>query len=126
VKLRLFLTLATLVFGIFGVGLLAAPGPFMQPFGLSFEQGGVLMSRVLGAALIGFGAALWLSRGADVAAARPLLIGGLIYNLLDLPINILAIQSGAMNAVGWVAVGLHLALAAGFGWFGLSRQRVGV
>jgi hypothetical protein len=125
VKLPLFLTLATLVFGVFGAGLLLAPGPFMQPFGLAFDAAGTLMSRVLGSALLGFAAALWLSRGAAAVAVRPLLIGGFAYNLVDLPINVLAIDAGVMNGLAWINVGLHLALAAGFGWFGLVRARAG-
>lgn len=117
-----FLLFAALVFGFFGAGLAVAPGPFMQPFGLGFDTAGSLMSRVLGAALIGFAIALWLSRGLDPAAVRPLLIGGLAYNLIDLPINVMAIQAGTMNALAWINVGLHLALVAGFGWFAFARR----
>jgi len=121
-KLPLFLAFASIVFGIFGAGLVVAPGAFMQPFGLAFDDAGTLMSRVLGAALIGFALAMWLSRAADPAAVRPLLIGGFAYNLIDLPINIAAILTGAMNALAWVNIGLHLILAAGFGWFALRRR----
>jgi hypothetical protein len=121
-KLPAFLALATVIFGVFGAGLAIAPAPFMQPFGLSFDAAGTLMSRVLGAALIAFAIVLWLSRGAEPAAVRPLLIGGFAYNLIDLPINVVAILAGAMNALAWINVGLHLALVAGFGWFAFSRR----
>ncbi len=120
--MKAFLIPATMIFGVFGAGLALAPGPFMAPFGLAFDPDGELMARVLGAALIGYAIALWVSRNLTRAAARPLLVGGFAYNLIDLPINVLAIQAGTMNPLAWMNVGLHVVLAAGFGWFGLRRS----
>jgi hypothetical protein len=122
VKLSAFLAFAAAAFGVFGAGLALAPGAFMRPFGLGFDPPGALMARVLGSALLGFALALWLSRDAGPAPVRPLLIGGLAYNLVDLPINVVAIQAGTMNALAWITVGLHVALAVGFGWFAFSRS----
>ena len=122
-KLGTFLILACIAYIGFGAGLLIAPGPFMSTYGLSLDEGGMLMSRVLGASLIGFTLVFWWSRNAPSSEALlAVLRASLIYNVLDLPTNIIAIQSGLMNTLAWSAVILHVLLAIGFGYFGFVKR----
>lgn len=51
-KLNTFLVLSTVVYGGFGLGLLVAPMPFVSVFGVTLDGSGMLMARVLGAALL--------------------------------------------------------------------------
>lgn len=122
-KLSTFLVLASIAYIGFGAGLLIAPGPFMSTYGLSLDEAGMLMSRVLGSSLIGFTLVFWWSRNAQPSETLlAVLRASLIYNVLDLPTNIIAIQSGLMNTLAWSAVILHVLLAIGFGYFGFVKR----
>jgi hypothetical protein len=116
-----FLLVATLIYAVFGLGLLLVPGPFMAAYDVQFDADGTLLARVAGALLLSFGVALFLSRNADPAAARPLLLAGLVYNLIELPVTLMAIQSGVMNTMGWLPFALHVGLVALFGWYVRAR-----
>ena len=87
-------------------------------FGLKFEAAGILHTRILGSALIGFGIAYWVARNvAPNPTLRGLLWGSSIYNILDMPWLIAAITAGTLNSMGWVAFTLHVLLAVGFASF---------
>ena len=117
-----FLLIATLIYAVFGLGLLLAPGPFMAAYDVQFDADGKLLAQVAGALLLSFAVALFLSRNADPVAARPLLLSGLVYNLIELPLTVMAIQGGVMNAMGWLPFGLHVGLAALFAWYARARS----
>jgi hypothetical protein len=74
--------------------------------------------------LIGFGVAFYFARNSPVnAALRGLLWGACLYNALDLPFVFGALADGTLNAVAWSAVVIHIAFAAGFGYFAWSEPQ---
>ena len=119
---RTFLPIAAVLYFGFGVGLLLVPILFMSTYGVALDSGGVLMARILGAALIGFAILFWRVRNlAPSPALQALFLASFVYNLLDLPIVTIATITGVMAALGWSAVGLHVFLAAGFGYLSFKR-----
>lgn len=117
-----FLPIAAVLYFGFGLGLLLAPAPFMSVYGVTLDPGGALMTRILGAALIGFALLFWRARAlAASPALHAVFLASFVYNLLDLPIVTIATISGVMSSVGWSAVGLHVFLAAGFGYLAFKR-----
>lgn len=126
VKLSGFLQICAVIYGIVGVGLFVIPTEFLSPFGAALNAGGVWISRIVGAALIGFAITFWLGRDAPPSPLRRgLLAGNLAYHVLDLLTNSLAVASGVLNAVGAIFVMLHLLLGLGFGyffWFGSEKD----
>lgn len=115
-----WLAVAAVFYAVFGLGLLFAPGPFMSVYGVALGAGGQIMARILGSALASLALMFWIYRGYDPRAVRPVLVTGLLYNLVDLGVVLSATLAGTMNAMGWGPVALHLFLAAGFGYFAFA------
>ncbi|NUQ85007.1 MAG: hypothetical protein HUU11_09860 [Anaerolineales bacterium] len=121
--LNTFLKIAAVAYFSFGAGLLLAPVPFMCVFGVGLDPGGTMLSRILGAALIGFAMVFWRMQGdLQNSTVRELLLASFVYNLIDLPVVFEATLSGTMGVMGWSAVLLHLLLAVGFGYFRFGRK----
>jgi hypothetical protein len=122
-KLGTFLVLAIVAYAGFGLGLLTVPAPFMATFGVALDAGGALMARVLGSALLGFTLIFWWTRNESLTnPLRAILRASFIYNVVDLPVVLIATLTGVMGVLGWSAVILHLLLAIGFGYFGLLKR----
>lgn len=114
---KTFLPIAAVLYVGFGIGLLLVPVLFMSTYGVALDAGGALMARILGAALIGFAILFWRVRNLTPSSAlHALFLASFVYNLIDLPIVTIATVTGVMSALGWSAVGLHVFLAAGFGY----------
>jgi hypothetical protein len=107
----------------FGLGLLLIPAQFMSTYGVTLDSSGILMARILGAALTAFALTFWLNRKLPTSDKgwHNLLITSLIYNILDIPIVLMATLDGVMNAMGWIPVGLHVFLAATFGYVAFKK-----
>ena len=122
-KLSTFLVLSAIYYGGFGLGLLVAPAPFMSVFGVTLDGGGMLMARVLGAALLNLTLIFWWSKNAaNSDTLQVILRANCLYNIADIPVVAFAILTGTMGALGWSAVVLHLLYAAGFGYFGFMKR----
>lgn len=123
-KLSMFSTIWAVAYIGFGLGLLIIPLQFMGTYGVMLDSNGMLMARVLGAALTAYALTFWLNRNIPSSdnAWHNLLITSFIYNVLDIPIVMTAILSGVMNSMGWMPVGLHLFLASTFGYFAFKRK----
>jgi hypothetical protein len=124
-KLSLFARIWCFVYGSFGLGLFIIPYPFMSSYGIDLNDSGIMMSRILGSSLIGFAFVFWLNREVPLTnkAWQNLMIGSLVYNLLDLPVVLISVLNGLMNSMGWLPVGLHLFLAMSFGYFAFSKNK---
>lgn len=123
-KLSTFSTIWAVAYIGFGLGLLIIPFQFMGTYGVMLDNNGMLMARVLGAALTAYAFTFWLSRNIPSSdkAWHNLLLTSFIYNVLDIPIVMTAILSGVMNSMGWIPVGLHLFLASTFGYFAFKKK----
>ncbi|MDQ0462823.1 hypothetical protein QO010_000571 [Caulobacter ginsengisoli] len=120
--MRGFLIFTTVVYGFFGLGLLAIPAPFLSPYGISVDMGGQLMCRILGAALLGFAWVFWSVRSAKREGAMlAVLRGSFVYNAIDTVVLLIAMNRGELGVLSWGPIGLHIVMALGFGWFGLRR-----
>ncbi|MCB9308348.1 MAG: hypothetical protein H6565_17260 [Lewinellaceae bacterium] len=118
-KLSTLSVIWAIAYSIFGLGLLVIPATFMAPFGVTFEDSGILMARILGSALFASAIAFYINRNIPVTEKSQynIILSGTIYNIVDLPIVLMATLDGTMNALGWFPVGLHLFLAATMGYF---------
>lgn len=123
-KLGTFLIVAACIYFLFGIGFYLAPALAGANFGMKLDSAGILQSRVLGSALIGFSVAFYFARNSPMSTGlRGLLWGACLYNVLDLPFLLGALADGTVNAMAWSAVVLHVALAAGFGYFAWSEPQ---
>ena len=118
-KLSTFSVIWTVLYGTFGLGLLTIPALFMSQYGVTLNDSGVLMSRILGSALFAYAIIFYLNRNIPIAEKTQynILLGSIIYNVLDTPIVLMAVLHGTMNAMGYVPIVLHLFLASTMAYF---------
>ena len=113
-----FLMIATVVFALFGLGLLLAPHLVASIYGTTFNPGGETAARLLGALLLGSACVyFWACEAEDSVALTAILRGGAIYCVLALLLTLWFTTSGIWGAMGWLTVVLFILLAAGFGYF---------
>lgn len=124
-KLSTFSIIWAVLYIGFGLGLLIIPVQFMATYGVSLDDSGVLMARILGAALTAYALTFWLNRNIPSTEKGwyNLLLTSFIYNIVDIPIVLMATLNGVMNSMGWMPVGLHVFLAATFGYFAFRKGR---
>ena len=118
-KLKIFSIVWAVIYLSFGLGLLFIPIQLMAIFGVTLDSDGTMMARILGAALTAYGLTFWLNRNlpATDKAWHNLLLTSFIYNIVVIPIMLIAVLDGVTNAMGWIPFGQHIFLAATFGYF---------
>jgi hypothetical protein len=117
---------SVLAFG-FGIAFVIAAEPTAAMYAIEGAPGltpqGLLVTKLLGAALVGFGVVSLQARDAgDSVARRAIALGFVVGNVIAAVIAILGVTSGAVNALGWSTVAIYLLLAAAFGITGLAKS----
>lgn len=124
-KLSTFSIIWAVLYIGFGLGLLIIPVQFMTTYGVTLDSNGTLMARILGAALTAYALTFYLNRNIALTDKGwyNLLLTSFIYNIVDIPIVLMATIDGVMNSMGWMPVGLHVFLAATFGYFTFKKGK---
>jgi hypothetical protein len=117
---------AVLAFG-FGIAFVVAAEPTMAMYATEgspgLPPGGLLVTRLLGAAFIGYGVITFQARDeADSPGRRAIALGLVVGSVIGGVIAALGVTSGAANALGWSTVAIYLLLAAGFAITGLAKS----
>ena len=111
---RLALQIGGIAAVIFGLGLLVFPTSMLAGFGLAVPVEAKVLSRDVGATLIGLGVINWMARNATGDALRALLVGNVVVQALELLINgyEITVRDLPTQAAGGLLV--HLVLGAVF------------
>ena len=118
-----FMTIATAVSVVTGVGGLLAPAQLASVFGVALDDVGLSQARLLGAAYIGYGVITWFGRETrDNAALRAITLGNLVGWSLGLIVGVVAIVSGLGTAQTWLLFALQVAFAAAWGYFAVAER----
>ena len=121
-KLGALFTVNAVIAGLFGAALLVAPVQLLEMYGVTLNPGSVLVSRLFGAALFGYGSLSWLARAAGPSdALRAIVLSLCIADAIGFAAALQGVLGGAVNALGWSTVALYGGLAAGFGYFILQK-----
>jgi hypothetical protein len=121
-KLKTLFLANTIIATLFGLAFLFHPSGLMSLYGVSLGIGAVLIARLFGAALLGYGILTWLVRNAyDSAALKAIVIALFLSDLAGCIVAIFGQLSGATNALGWSTVAIYALLAVGFGVFALKK-----
>lgn len=99
---------------IFGLALLVFPTTMLANFGLSASREGTVLSRDVGATLIGLGVINWMARNATGTALRALLVGNVVVQALELVVNGYEIAVGDLPTQAAGGLLIHLVLGAVF------------
>ena len=124
---KLVCTASAVVSIAFGIAFVVAAEPAMAmytPEGApGLTSGGLLITNLLGAALVGLGViALQARDAADSVARRAIAMGFVVGNTIAAVLAVLGITSGATNALGWSSVALYAIFAVGFAMTGLAKS----
>ena len=107
-----------------GAVLTAATDAVLAALALQLIAGAMLAGQFFGATLIGIGLLVWFARNvADAGAQRAIVLAQLIATVIGVIVAVLGTLSGVMNALGWLAAGIYLVLALGYGYFQFAKPR---
>jgi hypothetical protein len=99
---------------VFGLALLVFPTSTLAGFGLAVPNEAKVLSRDLGATLIGLGVINWMARNATGQVLRALLVGNLVVQALELLVNGYGIAAGDLSIQVAGGLLIHLVLGAVF------------
>jgi apolipoprotein N-acyltransferase len=105
---------------VLGCALVVASPLLMTFFGINVQvtQGGMAVTRLFGAAIIGYGLVAWLARNApDSEGRRAIVLAFFIAHAVSFIVAVPAQLSGVANVLGWLIVAIYLLLALGYGYF---------
>ena len=123
-QFKIFMVIKSILTGVFGVAMFVLPGPLFWMFGVDLEVGGILVTRLFGAALVILGLQIWSSRNA--IASKELgrsTIAASLGDILGFAVVLVAQWSGVMNDLGWLLVLIYTLSACGFGYFYKANAR---
>ena len=118
--LRNFLTVASIVAFVFGLGFVFVTSPLVSYYNVTLNAGRVFIGQLFGATLIGFGALNWFARTVtDMKGLQAVVLANLVGDALGFVIALLGQMTGVggVNQLGWSTVVIYLLLALGFAYF---------
>ena len=99
---------------VFGLALLVFPTSMLAGFGLAVPTEAKVLSRDVGATLIGLGVINWMARNATAEVLRALLVGNVVVQALELVVNAAEIVVGDLPTQAAGGLLIHLVLGAVF------------
>ena len=112
------------VAGVFGLGFVFAPEAMLEPYGIAAEtiSASVMMSRLLGAANIGYAILFWFMMNAPtsetkIEVAKAISLGFGVSCLVSIVVQ----MSGDIGPLGWSTVALYAIFSVGYGYFGFVK-----
>ena len=99
---------------VFGLGLLVFPTTTLAGFGVAVSDDTKVLSRDVGATLIGLGVINWMARNATGEVLRALLVGNVVVQALELLINAYEIVVGDLPTQAAPGLVIHLVMGAVF------------
>jgi len=93
----------------------------MQLFGMSLDDAGIMMTRILGGAYLGLGISFWFINGPDDIDKKSAYLYGFSEGIASLAC-LAGTLNGAMNAAGWIIVVGYLAFSLCFFWVATKAQ----
>lgn len=113
-----FLLIKAIISVVFGAAFAAIPSATASIYGYTTDPVGLLMSRYLGAALIGIGLLCYLSRALkDTGAFKAVTLALFIGDAIGFIIALSGQFGAAAQPLGWINVVIWGGLALGLGYF---------
>ena len=122
-KIKFMMSFKAIVVVFFGLGFLLLTETTMSLYGMEVNSGGIAAARLLGQMYTLIALLLWLCRNTQEASTKKAFaIAVTIGDAIGIVVSLLATLSGAMNVLGWSAVGIYLIFTLGFGYFLLKPE----
>jgi len=124
-KFKTLMIIKATVCLVLGVTILISPEFVYSIFGATLSVAGAFVAREYGASLIGNMMLTWFARSSQASETRNAIILGMFsYNTIGWVITLIAILTGVLSAVAWLAFVIYLFFSAGFGYFLFQKQKV--
>ncbi len=122
--MKAWMMFKSLVTAVFGILFVVMPASTLDFFGVGLGEGGVFITRFLGASFILLCVMLWIARNDQKSQAlRGIFYGIFVGDVIGFVVALWAQLSGVFNGFGWAIVAIYLILALGFG-YSLFREPV--
>src|SRR5512140_514819 len=118
-RLRSLILLGMILALLFALALLLGPETVLKFFGLTTGKTELLLAKIIGAGLVGFGILGWYAKDfTDGAAIQAAVLTFFFASAIAFVVALLAMLSQTTRTgSAWVAVIIFLAFAAGFAYF---------
>jgi hypothetical protein len=116
-KISSFLMLKAIISLAFGISFAVIPAVVWPIYGVTLDPSGIMITRFLGACLLGIGLICWVTRNADFSTLKGIILSLCIADTIGFIIALSAQLSGIVNTLGWINVAIWLLLALGLGYF---------
>lgn len=121
-KLSFLFTANAVIATAYGISFILIPAHLLAAYGLTLTPGTAVVSRLFGAALVGYGVLSWQVRAASSSEAlRAVILALFVGDVLGFGLSLQAVFAGAVNALGWSTVFIYGLLALGFGYFAYGK-----
>jgi hypothetical protein len=122
-KIKVVFVYCAVFLAIFGILFVFIPSQALSLFAITLDTPGSMMVRLFGAALVGLALIAWMARDDPPSRARTAIAWGeCIESAIAVIVLLVGIFSGIGNALGWLSVVAHLAIALGFGYFLVTKS----
>ncbi len=120
--LKNLLVVNAIVALFFGLALILSPDRLLLVFGITLSEAGLLIGRLLGAAILGNAALMWLARDCEESEARRVIVLALAIGFaIGVIVAVQGQLSGVVNSAGWAIVAIYLLALLGYGYFRFAR-----
>ena len=118
-KLRTLFLLGMILSLLFALALLLGPETILKFFGLTTGKTEVLLAKVMGAGLVGFGILCWFAKDfADGEAIQGAVLSIFFASAIAFVVTLLGVLSQVTRSTSaWLAVALFLVFAVGTAYF---------
>lgn len=125
-NLKTFLTINSIMFIPFGIGMLIMPSMIFSMIDVILDSDGLLMANTVGSMLMSFGLTCLIARNATnySIGLGAVLIGNLSFHAIDSFLTFKATMAGVMNNLGFMFSGMHFLFAIGFVYFYMQLKKV--
>ncbi len=119
-NLRNLLSVAAIIYLIFGVAAAIVPDQLVALYGATPDPITSFAVRVASGAILGFAIISWMARDdAGSVSKRGIVLANLVNCVVGFIVYLLGTTQGMLNSMGWVSVALYLLLGLGFAYFTL-------
>jgi hypothetical protein len=122
---KLYLTIASVVAVLYGLGFVLIPASMVALYGGPMEPHVILNVQFFGSALLALGVISWFAKDfREWDAVRGVLIGIVVTDIVGGLLSIWATITGVLNGLGWSSVIVYVLLLLGalyFLWIGSQK-----
>jgi hypothetical protein len=124
-NLRTVFSINVPISALFGITCLFVPKWLISLYGVDLTSAGAAMTRLAGAAFLGFGILAFVARSSPSEDfLMTLALALFVQDSIGAIVSIYAQISGVFNALGWSTVAVYLLLAVAYGYFRFLKPEI--